>query len=104
VTLRVEPQAIPELRLAYEDALIRVSAHLTRLRRDGVIQEPWLGDQISRDVHAAYNRMVMEAPDGPYNAMLAYEAELERVHAQLQQIEDSYRRNEGDNAARWGQA
>ena len=104
VTLRVEPHAIPALRNAYEEALDQLAVQLIRLRRDGNIQEPWLGDETSQAVHETYNRMVMEAPEGPYAAMVAYQAELVRIRDQLQLMEDAYRRTEGDNSERWGRA
>ncbi len=44
----------------------------------------------------------MSATDGPYAALVAYEAELLRVRDTLQLMEDEYRRTEGDNAELWG--
>jgi hypothetical protein len=44
----------------------------------------------------------MDSTDGPYAALVAYEAELLRVRDTLQQMEDEYRRAEGDNAELWG--
>jgi hypothetical protein len=104
VTLRIEPHALPALRDAFEDALSMLAVQLIRLRRDGNILEPWLGDETSKEVHATYSRMVMESPEGPYGAMVAYQAELVRVRDQLQQLEDAYRRTEGDVSELWGRA
>ena len=102
VTLRVEPSAIPALRLAFDDALIDLRARLRVLRNEGYLGEPWLGDEISLEVRDFYNRHVMDSTDGPYAALVAYEAELLRVRDTLQQMEDEYRRTEGDNAELWG--
>lgn len=102
VTLRIEPHAIPALREAFEEALSALGRQLLRLRRDGNIHEPWLGDETSRGLYEAYNSMVMEAREGPYAAMVAYQAELMRVRDQLQHMEDAYRRTEGDESERWG--
>lgn len=102
VTLKLEPNALPTARMAYEDAIVEVQAHLARLGRTGFIHEPWLGDLVSEAVQGHYNRVVMEASDGPYAAMLAYEAELTKIRDNLQLMEDHYRRTEGDNAALWG--
>ena len=44
----------------------------------------------------------MDAPDPPTRSLAAYRDELTRVHDTLQQMEDDYRRTEGDNVARWG--
>jgi hypothetical protein len=103
-TLRIEPSAIPAVRTAFEDALAEVRAHLQRLRWDGHIPEPWLGDPVSAEVARVYNQTVMDAADGPYAAMVALEAELLRIRDSLQAMEDDYRRAEGDNATLWGRA
>jgi hypothetical protein len=44
----------------------------------------------------------MDASGSSYQALVAYRDELTRVHDTLQQMEDHYRRTEGDNAALWG--
>lgn len=102
VTLRIEPRAIPQMRVAYEEALATIGAHLRRLQNEGYLREAWLGDEVSGAVRDFYNRHVMDAADGPYAALVAYEAELLRVRDTLQRMEDEYRRAEGDNAELWG--
>jgi hypothetical protein len=102
VTLRLEPRTIPAVRLAFDDALAMLADQLGRIRNDGYLLEPWLGDEISLEVRDFYNRHVMDSTDGPYAALVAYEAELLRVRDTLQQMEDEYRRTEGDNAELWG--
>jgi hypothetical protein len=102
VTLRLEPQVIPAVRAAIDEAVSELSPQLLRLRRDGILREAWLGDAVSAEVFADYNARVMSAPDGPYAALKAYEAELIKVRDNLQVLEDHYRRTEGDNAALWG--
>jgi hypothetical protein len=102
VALRVEPQAIPAIRWAFDDALADLSEQLRRVRNEGYLGEPWLGDEMSLEVRDFYNRHVMDSTDGPYAALVAYEAELLRVRDTLQQMEDEYRRTEGDNVELWG--
>jgi hypothetical protein len=102
VTLHLEPQSLPAVRAAFEDALTDLGVQLARLTRGGFIPEPWLGDPISAKVQAHYNASVMEAPDGPLHALFAYQEELVRIRDNLQLMEDHYRRTEGDNAALWG--
>ena len=102
VRLRVEPHAIPAARAAFDDAATEVGQHVARLRREGYLGDPWLGDEISLEVRDFYNRHVMDSTDGPYAALVAYEAELLRVRDTLAQMEDQYRRTEGENAALWG--
>ena len=102
VTLRIQARAIPTLRVAFEEAAADVGQQVVRLQREGYLGEPWLGDEISLEVRDFYNRHVMDSTDGPYAALVAYEAELLRVRDTLQQMEDEYRRTEGDNAELWG--
>ena len=102
VTLRLEPCAIPAVRVAFDEALAELRPQLMRLRRDGVIAEPWLGDPVSASAAAFYHANVMEGPEGPYAALRAYEAEILKVRDNLQALEDHYRRTEGENAALWG--
>jgi hypothetical protein len=52
-----------------------------------------------------YDAHVMsETPGTTYTHLTAYRDELVRVHETLTQMEDEYRRAEGDNAALWGRA
>lgn len=104
VTLRVEPHAIPAVRAAFDEALGELDRQLRRLRAEGYLGEPWLGDEVSREVRDFYNQHVMDAADGPYAALVAYEKELLHVRDTLQRMEDDYRRTEGDNAELWGRA
>jgi hypothetical protein len=103
VTLQLEPHTIPAVRAALAEALAELGHHLIRLRLAGVIPEPWLGDPISAKV-VDYYHVRMDAPDGPYAALRAYEAELLKVRDNLQVLEDHYRRTEGENTALWGRA
>ncbi len=100
--LQLAPSAIPAVRIAFEEAISEVQAHVARLGRTGFIPEAWLGDPVSASVQLHYNSVVMEAADGPYAAMVAYEAELTRIRDSLQLMEEHYRRTEGEEVARWG--
>lgn len=102
VSLRVGGQSLPAMRAAYEAALDDLGVQLRRLGDVGRLAGPWLGDPVSRETFEFYNARVMDAPDGPYSALLAYEAELMRVRDQLVAMEADYRRTEGDNVALWG--
>jgi hypothetical protein len=102
VTLRLEPHALPAVRQAFDQAVSELAPAIHRLRTEAFIPEPWLGDKMSAAVQEHYNLRVMEASDGPYAALRAYEAELIKIRDNLQLLEDNYRRTEGDNAALWG--
>lgn len=100
--LRLQPQMIPALRASFREALDQVNAATSIVRRDGVLAEPWLGDEVSADVAAHYTRRALDDPDSSYQALVSYREELRRVHDTLQQMEDEYRRREGDDATQWG--
>jgi hypothetical protein len=102
VTLHVQPDTLPSVRAAVDETLTELGVHLARLSRAGFIFEPWLGDQVSDETQAHYNTRVMEAPDGPMAALLAYQAELIRIRDTLQVMEDQYLRAEGEIAGGLG--
>jgi hypothetical protein len=104
VTLHVEPSAIVAIRAAVKEGLAELTPRLVRLGADGYVPEAWLGDPISENLRMHYNTYVMDAPEGPYAALKAYEAELMRIHDSLKAMEDHYSRTEGDNTALWGKA
>lgn len=102
VHLRVEPEAIPHLRVAFEKALDVLVKPIRDLGEVGRITGAWMGDPKSAEVVAFYNARVMDAPDGQYQALLRYQEELTRVRDQLRLLESEYRRVEDGNTALFG--
>ena len=100
--LRVPPHAIPALRDALDRTLAELGPHLWKMRESGYIHEAWLGDPVSEHVRVTYNAMVMDAPDGPFHSLLAYEQRLTSARDQLAAAEEHYRRTEGENSDLWG--
>ena len=100
--LRLQPHMIPTLRRTFADALAQLNNTLTGLRREGNLSAPWLGDETSKEVAAHYTSRAMDGAHSSYQILLAYRDELGRVHDTLQQMEENYRRNEGEDATRWG--
>jgi cytochrome c553 len=100
--LRLQPHMIPALRNAFAEALKQLNETLVGLRREGNLSAPWLGDETSQEVAAHYSSRAMDGPQSSYESLVSYRDELGRVHDTLQQMEDDYRRTEGDNAALWG--
>lgn len=90
------------MRAALDESLTELTFHLKVLREAGLIAQPWLGDVVSQEVQSHYNLHVMEAADGPYAALLAYEAELLKTRRALDQIEQEYIRTDGEHAANLG--
>lgn len=97
VTMHVEPHAIPAALAVLDASLTEHSDLLYRLGNFGYIREPWLGDPASARLTKAYNDRVMDADDGPYAALRAYEKELIKIRNALTLMQDSYVRT--DNAA-----
>jgi hypothetical protein len=97
--LHVQPDAIPAVRAAFEEALTELTPHIRRLQDEAMIHEPWLGDVTSANVVTHYTQRVIEADQGPLAAMLEYEAELTRILDSLKAIEDGYLRGEGEIAS-----
>jgi hypothetical protein len=93
---------IPALRAAFSEAVDEVHRSIVALNRNGYLPAPWLGDEVSNEVAAHYQLRALEGPNSSHKALVAYHAELRRIHDTLQQMEDHYRRTEGDNAATWG--
>lgn len=100
--LRVQPHLIPALRAEFRSALEQIHAAIFELNQRGYLSAPWLGDEVSEEVAAYYTERAMDGPGSSYQALVAYRDELARVHDTLQQMENTYRRTEGDNAALWG--
>jgi uncharacterized protein YukE len=101
--LRLQPHMIPALRAEFRSAVDEISSAMTNLKRNAYLAAPWLGDEVSSEVATYYATRALDGPASSYQSLLAYRDELIRVHDTLQQMEDDYRRTEGDNAARWGQ-
>jgi hypothetical protein len=102
VTLRLSPQALPAMRAACDRALADLRRELQQLAEVGHLQGPWLGDPVSLGTVEFYNARVMDAPDGPYAALLVYQRELVRGRDRIAEMEAGYRRTEGDDVELWG--
>lgn len=102
VHLRVDPQAIPRLRAGFEQAIKMLEPDIVDLGRKGWLDGAWMGDPTSEDIAVLYNTRVMGAGDGPYQALVRYLDELNRIVEQLDAIERDYRRTETDNVGQLG--
>ena len=100
--LRVEPDAIPQLRTLLIECVELLREKLDDLERGGRMQDAWMHDPVSERMQEVYNSSVMDARDGGYAALRAYEAELRRVHEELARMEAEYRRTEETNEALFG--
>jgi hypothetical protein len=93
---------IPALRASFSGAVNHINDTVSGLHRAGYLTGPWLGDETSQEIATYYTRRAMDAPDSSYQSLVAYRDELARIHDTLQEMEDHYRRTEGDNTALWG--
>lgn len=101
--LRLEPHMIPGLRALFEECIELLADRLNRLGSSGHMHEAWMHDPVSERMRQVYNSSVMEADDGGYASLRAYEAELRRVHEELGRMEREYRRTEDETAALFGE-
>lgn len=100
--LSVEPSAIPDARKVFSDALERLDAQL-RDAKGALYARNWAGDPVSRETAEKFNQDTFEAGESAaLTAIFAYRDQLKGVVDQLTQIENTYRRVEGDNSAVWG--
>lgn len=97
--LRVEPEAIPQLRTLLEECIALLEEKLYQLQRAGRMEEPWMHDPVSVRMKELYNARVMDAPEGGYAMLRAYQAELQNTFDALGRMEEEYRRTEEGNAA-----
>jgi hypothetical protein len=97
--LRVEPDTIPQLRELFSECLRLLGEKLEDLRSNGRMVDAWMHDPVSTRMRDLYNTHVMDAADGGYAALRAYEAELLRVHDTLAEMERNYRATDEDTAA-----
>jgi uncharacterized protein YukE len=103
-TLQVAPHALPALRAAFEEAAHMVHQHILEMTYTGRLDQEWLGDPGSANLRTFYNANVMDAKDGPFQAMSKYRDTLRAVRDQLAAAEAEYRRVEGENSDLWGRA
>ena len=100
--LRLQPHMIPSVRAKFEAAVNQVNAALVGLNQGGYLPRPWLGDEISSAVAEHYTTRALDGPNSSYRLLVTYRDELRRIHDTLQQMEENYRRNEGQDPTRWG--
>ncbi len=96
--LRVTPDALPELRRAIDSTLDELTPHLQFMHREAILPEPWLGDPVSHESCRVYNEHVMNAPDGPFHALLAYRQQLVAISERLAEIQRNYDEAEAANS------
>lgn len=95
-TLQVNPETLPALRTAIEATLNELTPHLERMQDEAHIAEPWLQDSASHETWAFYEQYVMGDPQGPFQAVVAYERQLTAIRDRLVEIDAEYARNESE--------
>ena len=96
--LRLEPHMIPQLRSLFHECLVLLDEKLGDLESGGRMEEPWMYDPVSVRMKELYNASVMDAPDGGFAALRAYQAELQRTYDELGRMEARYRAAEDATA------
>ena len=88
--LRIEPQALPRLRAALDDALRRLETPLRDLQADARLPRPWLGDPVSASSASTYAHRATDGPAPALRTLLAYRAELTRMRDGLDAADHGY--------------
>ncbi|MGI5126433.1 hypothetical protein ACQEVB_06405 [Pseudonocardia sp. CA-107938] len=94
--LRVPPEAIPAVREVLNKMLDDIEGPLRKLRRDGRLLEPWLHDPVSVSVADAYNKYVLDEPDGMLAAIVKYREQIIAAVEALTDAEKQYQHTESD--------
>jgi hypothetical protein len=100
--LHVDPSAIPQARKVFEDALGRLNDQLGDAM-ETLFARQWAEDPVSKETAEKFNQDTFESGDrAALQALEGYRSQLKGVIDQLTQIENTYRKVEGDNTAVWG--
>lgn len=100
--LQVDPSAIPQARKVFEEALEKLQSQLETAGFDLEARE-WANDPVSKETAQKFNQDTFESGDrAALQALEGYRSQLKGVIDQLTQIENTYRKVEGDNTAVWG--
>jgi hypothetical protein len=100
--LHVDPSAIPQARKVFEDALGRLNDQLGDAM-ETLFARQWADDPVSNETAQKFNQDTFESGDrAALQALKGYRSQLKGVIDQLTQIENTYRKVEGDNTAVWG--
>jgi hypothetical protein len=98
-TLRVEPEAIPEVRRVFLEARQKLADQLQRAEQ-ALRARNWAADPVSKDTAEKFNQDTFEAGDqAAIAALTGYLAELDKVVSQLDVIDAGYRGLDGGGAS-----
>lgn len=97
--LRLQPQAIPQLKHAYQQALSRLEGVLADARSGFRIERPAMMDDASTGFQAAFNGHTDSGPGSIREQVTAFEQRLREAVDQLGAIQAAYDRNETGTAA-----
>jgi hypothetical protein len=100
--LKIDPSSIGAAKKAFSDALDGVQAQLRQIR--SAHQQAWAGDPVSAETAQAINNRTAGGAEefSAENVLSAYAGQLAAVVDNLTRAEQTYRRNESDNAALMG--
>jgi hypothetical protein len=94
----IRPEAVPQLRTAFQDASEQLRSALADVQGLRITQ-PAMADEASIEFQAAFNAAAGEGPGSAAESLKAFEQRLAAVLAQLGAIQQAYDSNERDTAA-----
>lgn len=97
--MRLEPDMLPGLIAAYDQAALDMMNLLMSVRDRLRLPEPWTPDVVSTAMFDHYNHEVVDSDHSTYAALRRYEQELRNIGRNLRQMQADYQRTEDDIAA-----
>ena len=97
--LRLQPQAIPQLKQAYQQALSQLETVLADARSGFRIERPAMTDEASLGFQTAFNSYAGDGPGSIREQLTAFEQRLRETVDKLGAIQAAYDRNETGTAA-----
>lgn len=97
--LRLQPEAIPKLKQAYQQALTQLEGVLADARNGFRIEHPAMADEASVGFQTAFNGYSANGPGSIREQVTAFEQRLRETVDKLGAIQQAYDRNESGTAA-----
>lgn len=88
-TLRVDRDAVPHLRRAFDGALSKLDEQI-ELAMTGVRVSPWAGDPVSETAASSFNNHAITDTDSALNALRTYQQRLKSASDALRVVAEQY--------------
>ncbi|HEY4007062.1 MAG TPA: hypothetical protein VGM60_18005 [Pseudonocardia sp.] len=95
--LKLEPDMIPKLRRAFENAIQQLQPALGQAQ-SAQLAAPAMKDQASVDFQTAFNKSAVQGPDSAAESLKAFHQRLQGVVQQLGAIQQAYNNHDTELA------